>query len=75
MLIRRMINDSILEVEEILISPYVTQTRYFYTDIKTWESLTNPAATKQEGSFPYRVPMAQSAIDWCKQYDLPNVIV
>ena len=74
MLIRRMINDSVLEVEEILIGFHVTQTRYFYINIKTWESLTNPAATKQEGSFPFRQPMSQSAIDWCKKYDLPKVV-
>lgn len=74
MLIHRMINESVLEVEEILISPHVTQTRYFYADIKTWESLTNPAATKQEGCFPYRVPMTQAAIDWCKKYNLPRVV-
>ena len=74
MLIRRMINDSVLEAEEILINPHVTQTRYFYTNIRIWESLTNPTATKQEDSFPHRVPMTQSAIDWCKKYDLPKVV-
>jgi len=75
MLIRRMIADAVLEVEEITMSFYETRTRYFYTNIKTWEDLTNPAGTKQVGIFPVRQPMTQGAIDWCKKYHLPKVEV
>lgn len=78
MLIRRMISPTILEVEEIVFaicSPqYQERHRFFYTDISTWESLTNPTATKQDGTnFPYRRPMDQASIDWCKKYHLPRV--
>ena len=74
MLVVRMISPDILEVTQQLLSFQHTKRSYFYTNIQTWEDLTNPAASKQTDNFKVARPLSESAIRWTKQYYLPNVV-
>ena len=70
----RMISSDILEVTQQLLSFQHTKRSYFYTNIKTWEDLTNPTTSKQTDNFKVARPLSESAIRWTKQYYLPNVV-
>lgn len=74
MLVIRMISPDILEVTQQLLSFQHTKRSYFYTNIKTWEDLTNPTASEQTDNFKVTRLLSESAIRWAKQYYLPNVV-
>ena len=70
----KMISPEILEITHTPLAFTKVKPWYFYTNIKTWDDLTNPAASKQTDNFRVARPLSESAIQWTKQYYLPNVV-
>ena len=68
-----MVTPEILEVEQVMMGFSKTDRTFFYTNIKTWEDLTNPSASKQVGGFKVARKLCQASIDWTKKYHLPKV--
>lgn len=62
------LDGDILEVKEVTMNFFKTQTLYFYYDIKNW--LVSSHGKKNDK--PDR-EMDQSGIDWAKKYYLPKV--
>lgn len=62
------LDGDILEVKEVSMSFFKTQTLYFYYDIKNWFVSSHG---KQHDK-PDR-PCSQSGIDWVKKHYLPKV--
>lgn len=71
----QMVTPDILEVTEAQMTFHHTTWRYFYSDIISWECLTNPCATKQSvaDGFKYRRKMTDAEREWCQKYYLPKV--
>lgn len=68
-----MVTPEILEVEQVMMGASRTDRTFFYTNIKTWEDLTNPRASKQVDDFKVARKLTQDAIDWIEKYHLPKV--
>ena len=75
MLTRTLISPEILEVREDILGFTDTKTRYSYTNIETWEDLSNPYGTKQTGNFKVARKLVPQSIDWCMRYHLPKAVV
>ncbi len=69
----RMITQTVLEVVEVLHGALTSTKLYFNTNIETWEDLTNPAATEQEGDFKVARKLDEASIRWTKKNYLPKV--
>jgi hypothetical protein len=69
----KMVSPEILEVEEIIHGWKKTYRKFYYTNIKTWQDLTNPRATKQTENFKVAGKLADGSIDWIKKYHLPKI--
>lgn len=72
----KLVAPSIIEVREYYytaISP--TLSKYYYKDIKNWNDLSKPDASKYEKGEDMKVarPMHQSDIDWCRKYYIPKI--
>lgn len=68
-----MVTPEILEVEQVIMGFSKTDRKFYYTNINTWEDLTNPNASKQVDIFKVARKLTQGSIDWIVKYHLPKV--
>jgi hypothetical protein len=68
-----MITPEILEVEQVMMGFSSTDKTFFYTNINTWEDLTNPSASKQVGDFKVARKLCSASVEWIQKYHLPKL--